>query len=202
MKTSLTIIASLALSALCAPAQEMTRMEAFLGYTYVRVNSATNVPSFGANGGGGQFAYNFNHWVSGVADLGAVHTGHIGNAIVDNTLANFLFGPRFAYRKNKRFTPYGQILVGGVRDTASSALPIQPVLIPGNPVTGRVNAAQTAFAFTLGGGVDLMINKHLSFRPIGLDWYRTRLQNLRSANDNNQNNLRYTTGFTFHFGAR
>ena len=53
-----------------------------------------------------------------------------------------------------------------------------------------------------GGGLDISINKHVSFRPIGLDYYLTRLQNLRTQNDNNQNNLRYTTGFNFTFGAQ
>jgi hypothetical protein len=55
---------------------------------------------------------------------------------------------------------------------------------------------------TAGGGLDIKINKHLSFRPIGLDYYMTRLQNLRTQDDNNQNNLRYTTGFNFTFGAQ
>ena len=53
-----------------------------------------------------------------------------------------------------------------------------------------------------GGGLDIRINKHLSFRPIGLDYYMMRLQNLRTANDNNQHCIRYTTGFNFTFGAR
>jgi hypothetical protein len=30
----------------------------------------------------------------------------------------------------------------------------------------------------------------------------TRFQNMRSLNDNNQHNLRYTTGFNFTLGAQ
>jgi hypothetical protein len=55
---------------------------------------------------------------------------------------------------------------------------------------------------TVGGGLDIKINKVVSFRPIGLDYYMMRLQNLRSASDNNQHCLRYTTGFNFTFGAQ
>src|SRR5437899_10741400 len=52
-----------------------------------------------------------------------------------------------------------------------------------------------------GGGIDIKITRHVSFRPIGLDYYLTRLQNLRTANDNNQHHLRYTTGLNFTFGG-
>jgi opacity protein-like surface antigen len=204
MKRSITIFA-LGLAAVLAASAQETRMETFLGYTFVRMNSATNVPSFDANGGSGQFVYNFKPWLGAVADLGAVHTGYIGNAIVDTTISNFLFGPRYAMRKHKHFTPYVQMLWGGAHVSASNLVQgVTPPAngIPGQPVTGRLNASQTAFAFTLGGGVDLKISKHVSFRPIGVDWYLTRFQNLRSQNDNNQNNLRYTTGFNFTYGAR
>jgi hypothetical protein len=55
---------------------------------------------------------------------------------------------------------------------------------------------------TAGGGLDIKINRLVSFRPIGLDYYLMRLQNLRSAGDNNQHCLRYTAGLNFTFGAR
>jgi hypothetical protein len=56
MKTCAVILVALLLTALVTAAQEVPRMETFLGYTYLHVNSATNAPSFGANGGSGQFA--------------------------------------------------------------------------------------------------------------------------------------------------
>ena len=73
-------------------------METFLGYTYVRFGSAKNAPALGSNGGSGQFAYNFNRWFGGVADLGAVHNGNLDNIKVDNTATSFLFGPRLSFR--------------------------------------------------------------------------------------------------------
>ena len=207
------IAVCLALSTIAA-AQDTPRMEAFAGYTYVRFNSATNVPAFSANGGSGQFAYNFNRWIGGVIDLGAVHNGSISGAPIDNTFANFLAGPRVSLRYS-RIRPYFQILWGGVYGTASTQinavippLPSQPIYLPGTPVvpgeevTARLVTAQTAFAMTVGGGLDIKFNKHVSFRPIGLDYYMTRLQNLRTMGDNNQHNLRYTAGLNFTFGAQ
>jgi Outer membrane protein beta-barrel domain len=216
MKKSFVLFAVVLMFAMVAAAQDAPKMETFLGYTYVRANSHTNVSSYSSNGGGGQFAYNFNKYLGAVADIGAVHNGTIGNYRVDNTMTNFLFGPRLSMGYS-RIRPYFQVLFGGVYYAASSqvsAIPVNPsqpiylpgapsiTPIPGQPITARIGAQQTAFAMTAGGGLDIKINKHLSFRPIGLDYYMTRLQNLRTQNDNNQNNLRYTTGFNFNFGAR
>ena len=198
-----------------AVAQEVPKGGVFLGFTYTRMNSATNVPAFSANGAGGQFAINANKWLGFVADLGAVHNGNIGGNHLDTTLTNFLFGPRVTLHRS-RVIPYIQTLFGGVYGSTSIPFTVPPgtVVVPptvnplsatstnvANAVATRVSSSQTAFALVAGGGIDIKISRHLSFRPIGLDYYLTRLQNLRSANDNNQNNIRYTTGFNFTFGG-
>ena len=214
MKKSLVLIGAVSILTLTAAAQDTPRGGVFLGYTYTRMNSATNVPAFSANGAGGQFALNFNHWLGAVADLGSVHNGNIGGAHLDTTLTNFMFGPRVTLR-HSRVAPYLNILFGGVHGSTSVPITLPPgtVVLPptvnplsttgtnlSNATAVRASADQTAFAMTVGGGLDLKLAKWVSFRPIGLDYYLTRLQNLRSANDNNQHNLRYTTGFNFTFG--
>jgi hypothetical protein len=211
MKKSFAVFAVVLVFAFVAAAQGTPKMETFLGYTYTRANSASNVPAFSANGGGGQFVYNFGRYFGAVADLGAVHNGNISGRHIDTTTANFLFGPRLSLGYS-RIRPYVQVLWGGAFIAASSkvdaivaATPhnfLTTSLIPGDPITARLGANQTAFAMTAGGGLDIKINNHVSFRPIGLDYYMTRFQNLRTQNDNNQNNLRYTMGFNFTFGAQ
>jgi hypothetical protein len=107
--------------------------------------------------------------------------------------------------------PYAQVLFGGVRASSSvliqvpeGTVPPQIVVAPreGRSVTARATTAQTAFAWTPGGGVDIRINNYMRFRPIGLDWYMTRLQNLRTLEDKNQDNIRYTAGLNINWGAR
>jgi opacity protein-like surface antigen len=218
MTKSIAIVAAALLLVVAAAAQDVPRAEVFLGYTYQRTNSATDVPAFSANGGGGQFVLNLGKWIGAVADLGATHNGNIGGYHLDTTMTHFLFGPRVPIRVHSRVTPYFQMLWGGVYastsvnvrvpDDIASTLPpmaIPPMALPprpGDAVSLRASAQQTAFAMTLGGGLDIKINKIVSFRPIGLDWYMTRLQNLRSMNDNNQHHIRYTTGFNFTLGAQ
>jgi len=219
MKKSIAVLGAVSLFALVATAQDTPKAETFLGFTYMRVNSATDVPSFSTNGGSGQFVLNFGKWIGAVADLGAVHNGNIGGYHLDTTITNFLFGPRIPIRVSHRVTPYFQTLFGGVYAGTSAEVIVNPSADPSHPIaippplvnagTNLQNAValravhnQTAFAMTVGGGLDIKINNVASFRPIGLDYFLMRLQNLRSANDNNQHCLRYTTGVNFTFGAR
>jgi len=209
MKKCVSVIGAAMLFGWTAAAEEVPKVETFLGYTYLRTNPTTDVSSFGMNGGSGQFVYNFSRWFSGVLDVGAVNNNNIGGFRIDNTALNFLAGPRLSLHKS-RITPYIQALFGGVYYTASSpidgfaaggiALP-NPVLRPGDPVTGRFNTAQTVFGMAIGGGVELKVSRHVRFRPIAADYFMTRLQNVLTQDHNYQNNFRYSTGFTFLFGG-
>ncbi len=72
MKQSLAIVVALALfeAALPAKAQDQpSKLEVYGGYYYVRFNVNANLPgvapsaTYNGNGGGGQLAYNANHWL-------------------------------------------------------------------------------------------------------------------------------------------
>jgi opacity protein-like surface antigen len=202
MKNIVIGLGSVLLFSFAAVAEENTpRMETFLGYTFTRANSATNIPAFSANGGSGQFVYNLGSTFGAVADMGAVHNGNIQGISLDSTVANFLLGPRVSVRKWSRVTPYFQTLFGGVYATTSTAAPVLG-LVDGIPVGFNLRATrqQTAFAMTAGGGLDIKISKHVSFRPVQLEYFLTRLHDYRSGTDNNQNNLRFSSGFNFTFG--
>ncbi len=215
MQKCFIVFLAVSLFAIAAVAQDVPRTELFVGYTYVRINEGpSNVPSVSANGGGGQFAVNFGKWFGFVTDIGAVHNGNVGGYNFDTTMTNFMFGPRISIRKHSRVTPYFQTLFGGVH--SSNSYPV--TLPPGTPVVTpfattpsqnllnatslRVSASQTAFAFATGGGLDIKINKSVSFRAVELDYYLTRLQSYRTGSDNNQNNIRVSTGLNFTFGAQ
>ncbi len=77
------VVSLLGFAALCGVttnAQEPApKFDVFAGYSYVRgVPSAGSlIGSVSLNGGDASAAYNFNNWLSGVADFGAYHTGSI-----------------------------------------------------------------------------------------------------------------------------
>ena len=205
MKRYAVISAASILVACTAVAQETPKTEVYLGFEQVRFYAPGIGPDFKANGGHGQFIYNFNSWLGGALDMGAVNNGSIAGLTLDSTFASALAGPRVSIRRWSRFTPYFQVLLGGMYATSStrvSGLLFDPGTLPDDPlITARLKTSHSAFAMTAGGGLDIRLSKHVAFRPFGLDYFLTRFQTLGSGPDRNHNNLRYSTGLTFMFGG-
>jgi opacity protein-like surface antigen len=174
------------LFAVSAQAQEERKtIDVFAGYSYVRANPATSSSdSFSLNGGTASVAYNFNNWLSGVADFGGYHTTNGLASGLDGTLSTYLFGPRVSYRRFGRVTPFGEVLFG-VAHTGASLL--------------NTTNSQNAFAMTVGGGVDYRVSSRFSIRPLKVDYLLTRFNELNTINAQNQNNLRVSTGIVFRF---
>lgn len=226
MKKTFVIMGILLVCAFIASATEMPQYEAYAGYDFARFNPNHTgyIPSFNANGGSGQFIWNYNRWLSGVFDAGAVTKGTLNGFNINTTIANFVAGPRFNWRRHSRYVPFVEALFGGYYATASarvfvdsdnllpSANPndVPPSLIAssGIPVTTRVVASRTGFAMLVGGGLDIKLNRHIAFRPVEADYYLTRLPDIYANNllvprsNSNLNNFRYSGGVVFMFGAR
>ncbi len=116
-----------------------------------------------------------------MADLSAAHAGNITGASQSITVFNYLFGPRYTLgRGSKRFTSYGQFLIGGSHEYSNYAL---------------VSSAN-AFAFSLGGGLNARLSHHVGLNLIELDWVHSLLPN--GSNDR-QNDLRINTGIILRF---
>jgi hypothetical protein len=212
MKKCFVFVAGFLLCALTLSATDESKFETFLGYNYVRFNPDSHiVPSFNANGGSGQFVYNFSHWIGAAVEAGAVNNGSLYSSAVDSTQIHFVAGPRFAWHRHSRWMPYGEALFGGSHATASaqiSAIQVGgPIITPfaaGTPISVRVQSSgATHFAMLVGGGLDVKLSKHVAFRPAGFDYYLTRLPDFYNPGDTtNRNNWRYLAGFNFLFGAK
>ena len=210
MRSILRIIAAVPLFALVASATDWPKYETFLGYSWVRFNPNSGyIPSFNANGGYGQFQYNFSRMFSGVIDAGAVTKGELQGLDITSTIASVTAGPRFSYRNHSRFTPFVHVLFGGAFGSASvpvvgAVLPpgvVLPPTVPGR-IVARLTTSDSNFAMFAGGGLDIKLSKHIAFRPIGADYYLTRVSSVLTGNTSNRNNFRYTGGINFLFGAR
>jgi hypothetical protein len=209
MKTSIAVSIGLLLFSICAFPQDAPIVDVFLGYSFMRVNSAQTIPAFTANGGMATVGFNLNSHIGLEGEFGFHHNGNVNNYEFDTTTTSFLFGPRLSYGRSKRFDPYAHTLFGGTYGTTSIAQDSILVVNPGpTPSGGRYKASQANFAMAIGGGLDVKLNNVVIFRPIQLDYLLTRFQTPSVVNgqagsaNRNQHNLRYAVGFAFNFGAR
>src|SRR6516162_1332575 len=76
MFKSFRVITAALLVAGAAAATDWQKYEIYAGYDFVRFHPNSDfIPNFNANGGNGQFVYNFSKWIGVAVDLGAVTKG-------------------------------------------------------------------------------------------------------------------------------
>lgn len=185
LKVVVCLLAFASLFSVAVSAQDVAKIDLFAGYSYVRANPGTSgLDGFNLHGGSASLAYNANGWLSGVADFGGYNSNNILGSGVDGTLSTYLFGPRVSYRRNSHFTPFGQVLFGVAHIGGSDGL--------------AFSTSNNSFAMALGGGLDVNVSRHLSLRPLQLDYLLTHFNEFGNGAQN-QNNLRVSTGVVFHF---
>jgi outer membrane immunogenic protein len=118
-----------------------------------------------------------------VADLGGFYATSIGNGSFAGGVFTYLFGPRVNVRRG-RVTPFTQALFGGVRTTDGIA---------------QSTGAENNFAMTAGGGIDFKVSRHVSVRPIQVEYFMTKIPD---GLNNRQNNLRVGAGVVLRLGQK
>ncbi len=187
------------------PYRYIPRVEWFLGYSYVRA-----VPTLAAgnrvvwlNGGSTSVAFNLNRYLGLVGDFGAYTNseinfqgGYASTVGVDNPnvgALSYLFGPRISFRNSSRFTPYIQVLAGGMHANrvTLSHCSFSCTLLP----------KQTSFAMTAGGGLDLTLRRHFALRLVQAEYLMTRFPSYTTGDSGTQNDIRLSSGIVFRFGG-
>jgi hypothetical protein len=160
-------------------------LETSVGYTFIHANAPPGqCGCFSANGGYGSVVFHLPRNFAAVADLAAVHSNTVGATSQSITVFNYLFGPRYTFRPVfKRYLPYGQILGGGSQELSSYA------------TAQNLHGA----AFSVGGGLGATLNPHFGWTIFEADWVHSYIPN---AQNNLQNDLRISSGFTFRLGPR
>jgi hypothetical protein len=195
MKSNAILLGTFLTFGMLASAQETVetpKIEVGLSYSFTRVNPGPELSSYNANGGYGDVEYNFNKVFGFVADVGANYVGADNGVQIGNTTFEYLFGPRFNWRRG-RLNPYVQTLFGGER--FSNGL---------NPTsaTPLLMTSQNNFAAAFGGGVDITISNHFAVKPIQVEYLMTQISPAGGAVNYVQNNLRYSAGVVFLFGSK
>ena len=162
--------------------EDITRLEFGANYNYFHANAPPGqCGCFSMNGGSGTVVYNITPKWAGVADIMVGHATNVDNSFQNITIFNYLFGPRYTRRNSSRFTPYGQVLIGGAREDVNFVFTIN----------------RNAFGFLGGGGVTMPVKRKFGLTLVEADWIYSRIPN---AKNNRQNDLRIMTGIIYHFG--
>jgi len=219
MKKTITVIATSLCFALVAGATEPPKTEAYVGYQFVRLSAdgeGNLIPTRDANGGIGQFVWNFGGGFGVAFEAGAVTNRTIILNRISATVTHFVVGPRYKFRQNARLQPFVQALFGGSYATASTEIPPVPAVNPlvaintlipatGKAVSARLVASRRSFAMLAGGGLDFQVSRHMQIRPFEFDYFQVEPETLIEGpfgRNGSRSNWRYSAGINFTFGAQ
>jgi outer membrane protein OmpA-like peptidoglycan-associated protein len=165
-----------------APGRLLPRYELAAGYSYVNFNPGDPFATFSNHGATGSFTYNPSRYLGLTAELGGYSFSRSAN--VTGGWNTWLFGPRLNVRRFDYFVPFVEFLAGGSR--------------AGVQMTGT--NAQSAFALAAGGGVDVVLTKHLAWRFVQMDYLMTTFSGASLGGNARQDNFRIGTGIVLRLG--
>lgn len=182
---------------------EPTKIEVGVDYSLIDFNP--NLPGTTSqvlNGGGGSLVYFPSHWFGIKMDLQGYTNSQqnfvipVGNAAlplggsfhVSGNVFTYMFGPEI--KKRGKFEPFAELLIGGAHSNVYANL---------FTATGAAGVApdNNSFAFTVGGGLDIHINRRISVRPLEVGYLLTKFGN--PYQNSTQNSFRYAAGINFNF---
>lgn len=126
------------------------------------------------------------HGLGIAARVGGETSSSISSSGVPVSLMLTTFGPRYRLPISKHgFSVYGEGLVGEANGFKSVY-----------PATGGVISSANSLALQVGGGADLRLSKHFSYRLADVNWTRMQFPN---STTNVQNHLQIGTGVVLRF---
>jgi len=179
MRKSFIVIGLLLSVAGAAKAQEGRGFEVSGNYQYVRINPGGGASGINCQGGSGTFGAYLTASAGIVGEFGACKVTGLPAGASSHEI-DYLFGPRVYFHSHGRVYPFVQALFGGERLSAA--------------VTGIGSGATNAFAMTAGGGADITLTKHVSFRAFQFEYLYTHFSGA------SQNNFRLQSGIVWRLG--
>ena len=167
-------------------AQEGPKLDVAVAFIAQRSLKANAGQNFWMEGGSIQLGANVWKGWGIAADVTAAHSSSIGSSGIPLSFETTTFGPRYRWHANRKWSPYGEALVG----EANAFNTLVPTLF-------GTQTEANSLALQIGGGLDYKLKQHLAVRVLDAAWLRTHIPN---STDNVQNTLRLGAGVVILFG--
>lgn len=180
----------LILLSLPTAAQNLSRVDVFGGYNYTNTHSS-NGDTSNYSGWSADAAVYPSNWFGLAANFGRSASSEFTDSTgtqnaAKSSATRYLFGPRFRL-SSSRFTPFIEILVGGVSRSN---------LVGSNGAI--LVAAQKSFGVLAGGGLDVKLTSHIAIRPINVGLLSTWFSPGAGIH-NSQDDVTISSGIVFRW---
>jgi outer membrane immunogenic protein len=161
-------------------------VEGYMTFSELHANAPVGgCGCFWMNGGTGGVSIPVMGNFSAVAEFGGHTTDQIPGFNTGLSLFYGMGGVRLRVANHTHFQPFGQALFGGVHGF-DGYFPAAVGKLP--------TSYDTSFAYTVGGGLDIAVSKHVWIRAVQADYFYSKLRNLQG---DRQNQFRIGAGVIF-----
>jgi len=194
-------------------AQDTTKLQVAVDYSYLHTPQDSFVPGSSFNGGGASLTYFFFKHVGlkaeftdygSYAQLVTVPANTQGcnsqsncALSVHGNLFTYTVGPVLRFRI-KRVLPFAEFLFGGAHNNIYANI-YNSCTAQGECINLSRLPNNNAFDWVLGGGFDVPFHEHIAFRPVEVDYVHTSFGNPVVIGSSTQSNLRVQAGIVFKF---
>ncbi|HEY2352637.1 MAG TPA: OmpA family protein [Candidatus Acidoferrum sp.] len=173
-----------------APGRLTPRFEVAVVYEYINFMPGDPFRNFNEHGATGSFTVNANRWLGLTIEAGGTNfkrnvfplTGSLNQ--VEGSQNTILAGPRINFRHFDRFVPFVEFMAGMAH----------------GDIETNGTGGQYTFAMAAGGGIDIVLWKHLAWRFGQFDYLMTNFSGPGVGGDERQNNFRASSGLVLRFG--
>lgn len=167
-------------------AQQEPKLDAGVTFIAERSLKANTSQNFWMEGGSIELGANVWKGWGIAADVTGTHSSSVGSSGVPLSMITTTFGPRYRWHANKRWSVYGEGLIGEAN--------VFHTLVPTS--TGA-DTSGNSLAIQVGGGLDYILKQRFAIRLLDAGWIRTQVPN---ATNSVQNTLRLGAGVVVRFG--
>ncbi|MGH9752921.1 MAG: outer membrane beta-barrel protein [Blastocatellia bacterium] len=186
----LALLMVLSLPLMISAQEEAPKAEIFGGYSFLRVYPGEGIDSITGHGFSLSVAGNITRSFGVVGEFSRYSKSNFLSDIIndpdlnqiDASVITYLFGPRFTVRTGKA-EPFFHGLVGAARGSVD------------DPTVGGAESG-SAFAYALGGGLDIKAHDNFAIRIAQLDYLQARVDG------EGVNSLRFSAGVVIRLGKR
>jgi opacity protein-like surface antigen len=209
----LLLFALAALFGSAAFAQDTTKLQVAVDYSYLHTPQDSFVPGSSFNGGGASLTYFFFKHVGlkaeftdygSYAQLVTVPANTQGcnsqancALSVHGNLFTYTVGPVLRFRF-KRVLPFAEFMFGGAHNNIYANV-FNSCAAQGECINLSRLPNNNAFDAVLGGGFDIPFREHIAFRPVDVAYVHTSFGNSLVIGNSSQSNLRVQAGIVFKF---
>ena len=209
----LLLFALAALFGSAAFAQDTTKLQVAVDYSYLHTPQDSFVPGSSFNGGGASLTYFFFKHIGlkaeftdygSYAQLVTVPASTQGcnsqtncALSVHGNLFTYTVGPVLRFRF-KRVLPFAEFMFGGAHNNIYANI-FNSCAAQGECINLSRLPNNNAFDVVLGGGFDIPFREHIAFRPVDVAYVHTSFGNSLVIGNSSQSNLRVQAGIVFKF---